>query len=382
MYSIYDFGRMIADERRTDAYVTALQRAITPGDIVLDIGTGTGIFAMLACRFGARHVYAVEPGDGIHIARRLATENGYADQITFIQDLSTRILLPERANVMISDLHGVLPFFGFHIPSIIDARQRHLAPDATLIPQQDTLWATIVTAPEQYKEYVNPWDVNKYDLKMQAARHNVINVWGRGKIKPEDFFVSPQSLFTLDYMSIAASDLSATVSWIAERSGTAHGFVVWFDTKVAEDICISNAPGLPELVYGHAFFPWTNPLSLCPGDEIRILLEAKLIGDDYVWRWNTTIIDTKNGDCIKADFKQSTFHSTLLSSAQLSRKSSNYVAALNDDGEVDRFILENMDGSRQLGEIADALKIKFPNLFADRNDALGRVGKISEQYSR
>jgi type I protein arginine methyltransferase len=353
---------MIADERRTNAYVTALQRAITPDDIVLDIGTGTGIFAMLACRFGARHVYAVEPDDSIHVARRLANENGYADQITFIQDLSTRITLPERANVMISDLHGVLPFFGFHIPSIMDARQRHLAPGAILIPQQDKLWATIVTAPEQYKEYVNPWDVNKYNLKMQAARHNVINVWGRGKIKPEDFLVSPQSLFTLDYMSIAASDFSATVSWTAEKPGTAHGLAVWFDTKVAEDICISNAPGLPELVYGHAFFPWTNPVSLCPGDEIRILLEARLIGDDYVWRWDTKVLDPNQGRTIKADFRQSTFHSTLLSPAQLSKKSSNYLAVLNDDGEVDRFILENMDGNRQLGEIADALKIKFPNL--------------------
>ncbi|MGE5462576.1 MAG: 50S ribosomal protein L11 methyltransferase, partial [Syntrophothermus sp.] len=69
MYSIAEFGHMIADERRTDAYVAALQHAVRPDSIVLDMGTGTGIFAMLACQFGARHVYAVEPGDAIHIAR-------------------------------------------------------------------------------------------------------------------------------------------------------------------------------------------------------------------------------------------------------------------------------------------------------------------------
>src|SRR5215212_1061203 len=109
MYSISAFGSMIADEKRTDAYVAALQHAITPATVVLDIGTGTGIFAILACRFGARHVYAVEPGEAIHVARQIAHANGYADRITFIQDLSTHITLPEPANVVISDLHGVLP---------------------------------------------------------------------------------------------------------------------------------------------------------------------------------------------------------------------------------------------------------------------------------
>ena len=60
MYSIADYGAMIADDVRMGAFVRALRQAIKPGAVVIDIGTGTGIFALLACRFGARRVYAIE----------------------------------------------------------------------------------------------------------------------------------------------------------------------------------------------------------------------------------------------------------------------------------------------------------------------------------
>ena len=382
MYSISDFGHMIVDEKRTDAYVAALQRAITADTVVLDIGTGTGIFAMLACRFGARHVYAVEPGDAIHVARKIAHENGYADRITFIQDLSARVTLPERAQVVISDLHGALPYYQVHLPSIVDARQRHLAAGGVLIPQQDRLWAAVVTAPEQYEEYVRPWLENKYDLNMQAACQIATNVWNRGKVKSEHFLVAPQSWATLDYMTITSPDVRATLSWTAEQDGVAHGLCAWFDTKVAESICLSNAPGLPELVYGHAFFPWTNPVMLSAGDEIRILLQATLIGDDYVWRWDTRIVSQTDAGRVRANFKQSTFHSTLLSPTQLAKNAAGYVALLSEDGVIDRFVLDMMDGKKPLGDIADALTERFPNHFTGWNDALGRAGKLSQQYSR
>jgi hypothetical protein len=67
VYSVSAYGRMIADKVRVAAYTEALKRAITPGCTVLDIGTGTGFFAMLACRMGAARVYAIEPDDVIDL---------------------------------------------------------------------------------------------------------------------------------------------------------------------------------------------------------------------------------------------------------------------------------------------------------------------------
>src|SRR5438105_13764263 len=109
MYSIKGYGAMVADGFRTDAYCEALRRAVKPGSTVLDIGTGTGIFALLACRFGARKVYAIEPGDVIQVARETAVANGFGDRIQFIQAYCEKVELHQRADLIVSDLRGVLP---------------------------------------------------------------------------------------------------------------------------------------------------------------------------------------------------------------------------------------------------------------------------------
>jgi len=158
MYSVSDYGSMIADSVRMDAFVQALRQAVKPESVVLDLGTGTGIFALLACQFGARRVYAVEPNDAIQVAREIAVANGYTERIEFIQNISTKVTLPERADVIISDIGGLLPWLEHLIPSISDARQRLLAPGGLLIPQRDIMWAALVEASKLYSHYTTPWD--------------------------------------------------------------------------------------------------------------------------------------------------------------------------------------------------------------------------------
>jgi protein arginine N-methyltransferase 1 len=314
-YSISGYGKMIADGDRMNAYVGALQQAVKPGSVVLDIGTGTGIFALLACKFGAKKVYAIDPTEAIQVAREIATANGYGDRIEFIQDLSTNITLPELADVIISDLRGILPCFQHHIPAIKDARCRLLAPGGVQIPQSDTLWATVVSAPDLYGKFSSIWDSQPYGFDMQAAKQRVINSWGKGNVAPEQFLTEPRSWATLDYTTIENPNIKAELTWNVDRTGIAHGISIWFDATLAPGFYFSNAPGKPELVYGRAFFPLSDPIDLELGDTISITLQANLVVDDYVWSWKTRAID-KSGK-IKANFRQSTFFGTPISPEHL-----------------------------------------------------------------
>jgi protein arginine N-methyltransferase 1 len=382
MYSISGYGSMIADRVRMEAYVEALRRAVRPGAVVLDIGTGTGIFALLACRFGAGRVFAIEPDDALQVAREMAAANGLADRIEFIQDLSTRLTLPERADVILSDLRGVLPFFRHHLPSIIDARRRLLAPGGVLIPCRDTLWAAVVEAPDTYRKLLNVWDERPWEFDPQAARRIVVNTWTKARVRPEQLLVEPQSWAILDYATLDSPDHRAELTWTARRQGTAHGLLVWFDATLAGDLGFSNAPAAPELIYGSAFFPWSQPVPLAEGDTMSVRLQANLVGEDYVWRWDARILNQGHPHEVKAEFRQSTFFGVPLSPARLRRQADRHVPALNEEGQIDQFILNLMDGGRSLGEIARRVAGQFSQRFAGEQDALTRVGELSQRYSR
>ena len=134
MYLLDEFGDMIADKARFGAYADAIQRAVRPGDVVVDLGCGPGIFALLACRAGAKRVYAIDAGEVIHFARQLAAANGFADRIEFFHGDSRQMQLAERANVLVSDVRGALPLFADALPSIEDARERFLVKGGAQIP--------------------------------------------------------------------------------------------------------------------------------------------------------------------------------------------------------------------------------------------------------
>lgn len=319
MYSLRFYGQMLADASRMDAYTAALRQAVTPDSVVMDLGSGPGVFAMLACKLGARRVYAVEPESVISVAREAAAANGLADRIEFFENLSTDITTPERATIIVSDLRGVLPWFQQHIPSIKDARARLLAPGGVLIPRRDILWAAVVETPEHYDELVSPWQSNKFEFDLSVGRRFVTNTWRKERIKPDQLLTEPVHWISVDYHEVESADMQAEISWRAARKGTAHGFAVWFDSELSDGVRFSNHPKAPETIYGNGLFPLTQPVELMEGDQIKLRLAAKVVKDDYVWRWDTDFFAGDNEAQPKATFRQSTFFGVPLSPSQLQK---------------------------------------------------------------
>lgn len=330
MYTLFDYGFMIGPENRarTAAFAEALRQVVHPDSIVLEIGTGVGFFALLAAKFGARHVYALEPNDAIHVAREMAVANGLSDRITFIQASSGDVTLPQRADVIITDIGGAMPLHEGSLSHLIDARERLLVPGGTIIPQTDTLWATVVSMPHLYGKYVGPWDDNAYGLDLGAARRRITNHCKKISSKPKESLVEPQCWATLDYHTFENPNVSARVTWAAPRTATAHGLNLWFDRVLFDGIAISNASGgATNPIYGNWFLPWIEPVELEQGDQISVQLRADLCQGHYVWSWQTEVLaadqatdpNCRNPDSAKYRFKQSNFASNPARVLQKSR---------------------------------------------------------------
>lgn len=327
MYSVPAYGKMLADGPRIEAYLTALRRTIKPGSVVVDLGCGPGLFALVACRLGARRVFAIEPDNTIQIARNAAWEYGLTDRIEFIQSLSTKVNLPEPADVIVSDLRGVLPWFQQHLPSIIDARTRLLAPHGCLIPNRDRLWAAIVETPAKYAELVEPWEQTYDDVVLRSGRKLAVNSWSKFRVQPEDLLTEPVCWHELDYRRVEEVNVSKDISFTVARGGTAHGLIAWFDAELIDAVGFSNAPG-SELIYGNGFFPFEQPVDVAAGDQINVRLQAQLIGDDYTWNWNTTI--SSQGKTI-GSFKQSTLLGAPLSTSELRQRAMSDEYGMSDE---------------------------------------------------
>jgi protein arginine N-methyltransferase 1 len=379
MYSLRDYGAMITDSVRIGPYKRAIETAVRTGDVVVDLGSGPGIFALIACRAGARRVYAIDVDEIVQFGRQFAAANSFSDRIEFLKGDSRQVQLPERADVIVSDIRGALPFFRHSMVSLEDARQRFLAENGTMIPHRDTLYAAIVESEKLYEEIGSPWQGSTKGLDLSPALPCVLNELHTTYVSREDLVTEPEAWCVVEYMKSPSTRGAATLHFRTTRSATAHGIVLWFDTQLFGNIGFSCAPGYPDTIYGHSFLPWLQPVAVSAGQEIHIELHADLVGRDYIWRWETKVCEEGKGPV--HHFRQSTLEGALLSPQLLRRHAKDFIPVLSEAGVAERWLLEAMDGKTPIEEIASAATERFPNVFRRQQEAFRRAAELAEEFS-
>jgi len=379
MYSLQQFGAMISDRLRMDAYCAAIAKYVRPGDTVLDLGCGPGIFAFLACKAGARRVYAIDMNSIVDFGRHLAVANGYGDRVQFLCGDSRQIHPPERANVIVSDVRGVLPLYSHAVGTLEDARTRWLAEGGKILPTRDILFCAIVEIPEYCRKIVDAWK-SVPQLDLSAGLPLVLNGVYGARLKPEQVLSDVQVWHCLDYKTGVKASASGSVKLTASRDGVGNGLGLWFATELGDGISYCTEPRSGDTVYGHTFLPWLEPVRVGEGDVYQVDLHANLVGDDYVWRWETRAPATDARAAI--EFRQSSFYGNVLSPSFLQKHSAEFVPVLSEAGLAERWILDAADGNRSLENIAREAARLFPQVFRRVEDAFNRAADIAEKFAR
>ena len=175
MYAEFEVHRsMIRDRVRTEAFRRAIDSVVRPGDIVLDIGAGSGILSVFAARAGAARVYAVEQTSVAVLAQQLAAANGVAEIVRVIHGDVMDIEPPERVDVIVSEWLGGFGIDEGMLVPVIAARDRWLKPGGVMIPRSVTAWAALVH--DRYLgETVEFLRDNPYGLRLEDLVEKTVN---------------------------------------------------------------------------------------------------------------------------------------------------------------------------------------------------------------
>lgn len=379
-YSVVDYGHMIECEPRMGIYAEAMRGAITPGCTVIDLGAAFGVFTLLACKYGAGKVIAIEPDPSIELLMTLAQANGCADKITVIRDISTNYTPETKADVIVSDCRGTVSLYQHHVATLADARARLLAPGGTLLPMRDTMRIALAQWTDSHSAIHRPWQANNFGLDLTAGYRFAVNEEKKAYLKPENLLSAPQDLAVLDFRTITDPTLDSHVEIVAERGGALDGLLIWFDAEIAEGLTYSNAPGQPELVYGQMFLPLANAPRLKVGDRIDVRVRGTLVDNDYVWTWDWQMIDaagTPQGQRVQ----QSSFLSRSFSPKALATVSNQHTPTLDDRIMLDRDCLALVGDGRTLDAIAKTMQERHPDHLPTYKAALDHVAKCLGRYS-
>jgi Ribosomal protein L11 methyltransferase (PrmA) len=375
----------LADLARVFAFRQAISEVVRPGDVVLDLGAGTGILGLLACQSGAKRVYSIDEGGMIELARGICRVNGFQDRVVFIKGLSTRVNLPEKVDVVVADQIGRFGFEAGLLEYFSDARERFLKPDGVMIPSRVDLCVAPVECPEMW-DHVEFWNNSPAGFDFRPAHSIAVNSGYPVKLRPEHLLGDSTVLTSLDPSVAIPAPLNPEVSVVADRAGILHGIGGWFSAQLSPGMIMSNSPLAAQPINRmNVFFPIDRPLVLEKGDRVQITMH--IVPAEQLVTWKVDVWgDAANGQgqepgTRKARFTHSTFQGMLLCKEDLQRTQPHFTPKLSPRGEARLSVLILCDGQRPLSAIEQEVYRSHPELFRSLGQAAVFVAEVITRYS-
>jgi protein arginine N-methyltransferase 1 len=282
---------MLHDHRRTGTYLQAIRAAVRPGDVVLDIGTGSGILAVAAARAGARRVFAVEASDIASVARDVFEVNGVADRVELIRGWSTQVELPEPADVLVSEIIGTDPLEEEILETTFDARHRLLAPGARMIPASLRLFAQPLAVPRDERwartldrAAIDDWR-RRYGIALSpllgARRREAVHWPTEDRVAAEWAPVGePAELLALDLGSFGSTQVQATTELAIDRSGTVDAVLVTFGARLHGHIQLTHKPRRDERSsWSSSVWFLPDRIEVEPGSRLQVTYSRRVAAE-------------------------------------------------------------------------------------------------------
>lgn len=373
--------KYLSDEVRLACFRQAVGEVVRPGDIVVDLGSGTGVLGLYACQAGAAKVYSIDQGPILGIAQQLCRANGFADRVSFLKTPSLQAELPEKADVVLADQIGAFGFEARILEYFYDAQQRFLKRNGKTIPAAIELWAAPVEIAELYAN-VEFWNNRPANLDCRAVRAIAVNTAYTTTFEPKHLLSEPAKLASLDLTTSTSAGFKVNSSHDITKSGQLHGIGGWFSAQLSPGVKMTNSPvGGDRINRRNAFFPIDHPVEVTAGDRVLVTMDIAPTEELVTWRVEVLRGGDSNST-VKTTFQQSTFKGMLLCQDDMRRTQPTFVPKLTSRGEARLLVMALCDGQREIAEIEKELYRRHRSLFRSPAEAATFVAEVVTSYSQ
>lgn len=255
---------MLADTVRMDAYHAAIRRNIKPGDVVVDLGTGTGILALLAAQQNPRVVHAIDSSNIVSLAERLVQANRVGN-IRIHRVNSRRFRLEEPVDVIVHEQIGNALFDEGMVEKILDLKERLLKETGMILPGRFELFLEPACVRKDYRvPYL--WENKIHGVDFASLKgspeygiHHLFHSSALGVSHSAiDYFLcdaAPVLAFDLNEIEDPA-EIPTTIPVVrtVRRSGTLDGFCVYFRVIFDHEVSFDTSPFSPRTHWSNSLF--------------------------------------------------------------------------------------------------------------------------------
>ncbi len=268
--------RMVSDRPRTDAFATAIREVVHENAVVLDVGTGTGILAMLAAKAGARKVHAVDITDIADVAADLVEANGLSGQVEVFHGRASELQLDQKVDLIISEWLGNAAFTEGILPAVLETRDRLLKPGGRMLPSKVRLLIAPLDEPILYQsEGPGFWRAPIHGLDFSGLQEVELSQ-GRSiqiRVEPAGMLAPGQAFLEFDLLTATMEDVlfEGEFKFEPRRDGVLNGFCLWFNADLSPGVTLDTGPLSPETHWAQTYMSFApHPVRAGQLLEVRV----------------------------------------------------------------------------------------------------------------
>ena len=258
-FPILQAASLLSHRTRIQKFRQVIKETVKSYHQVIELGTGSGILAILAAQQGARVTAIDANAESLKYARIAAQQNGVVENIEFVHSNFSDFEPEEKADVVLCEMLSSVMLIEQQIPASRYAVKHLLKPNGRIIPKEVKLFVIPVQNEILWNRF-NIEDLQFPRIPQTAEREQSIDLADLQELEKIDLTIDSDQSLSID----------KHLKFEIVQSGTAHGIIGMFESNLHDDITLTMDDGWREL-----FMPFPESVNVKAGTKLDVRISFR-----------------------------------------------------------------------------------------------------------